>query len=84
MFKGMHPIFWVGIALIYGLAIIFWIIEIASDVGTVHTTILGIPAPFIYNNIFMVWILPLIIAWMWYYFPEKKKKEEDRRAGKEG
>jgi hypothetical protein len=79
MFKGIHPIFWVGLALMYGFAIIFWIWEIASDVGTIHTKIFGIPAPWVYGNFFVLFVLSLFISWLYYYFPEKnpvKRKEE--------
>ncbi|MEW6426153.1 MAG: hypothetical protein AB1523_15690 [Bacillota bacterium] len=79
MFKGMHPIFWVGLLIMYGLTIIFWIWEIASDVGTIHARIFGIPAPWVYGNFFMLYIISLFISWMYYYFPAKnavKRKEE--------
>jgi len=83
MFKGMHPIFWVGIAIMYGLSIVFWIIEIASNTGTWTTSIAGIPAPFVYNNLFMIWLVPIFIAWLWYYFPEKTNKEKASQGKEE-
>lgn len=79
MFKGIHPIFWIGLLLMYGFTVIFWIWEIASDVGTIHTKIFGIPAPWVYANFFMLYLMSLFISWLFYYFPAKnsvKRKEE--------
>lgn len=83
MFKGMYPIFWIGLLITYGLLVIFWIIEINSNVGTVHTSIFGIPAPWIYVSPFMVWILPCILAFVWYYVP-KKQAERSKQKGERG
>lgn len=75
MFKGMHPSFWWGLLIMYGLSLIFWIWEIASDMGTIHSKIFGISAPWVYGDFFMCWILAMLLAWMWFYFPEKSAKK---------
>jgi len=75
LFKGMHPIFWVGLAIMYGLSAIFILWEILTPTSTYHVTIFGVPAPFIYNNIFMLYIVSLFLAWLWYYVPEQAEKK---------
>lgn len=84
MFRGMYPIFWVGIAFMYIIAIGSMLIEMITDVGTVSITLLGIPLPFIYVMFFMLWIVPMAVALMWWYVPMKDKEERARqRQGEE-
>ncbi len=80
MFKGMHPIFWAGLAIMYGLTFIFMLWEILTPTSTYHVTIFGVPAPFIYNNIFMLYIVSLFLGWLWYYVPEQAERKR-REAG---
>ncbi|MBC7324422.1 MAG: hypothetical protein H5T99_03800 [Moorella sp. (in: Bacteria)] len=80
MFKGMHPIFWVGLVIMYGLTFIFMLWEILTPTSTYHVTIFGVPAPFIYNNIFMLYIVSLFLGWLWYYVPERAEKRRREMA----
>lgn len=83
MFKGMHPIFWIGLAIMYGLAIIFWIFEIKLPGSVYDVKIGGVAAPFVYANFFMIFLVNLFLAWLWYYVPEQedKKKEMNKSQG---
>jgi len=84
MFKGMYPVFWVGLVIMYGFAIGSMLVEMITDVGTVHTTLWGIPLPFLYNMFFLLWILPMVIALMWYWVPKKAKEQRDQQQTEEG
>ncbi len=78
MFRGIHPVFWVGLAIIYGLTFMFMIIEMTTPGFTYNVKIGGAPAIMFYLCIFMNLIVNIFVAWMWYYFPERDSK---RKAG---
>ena len=74
MFKGMHPIFWVGIAMLYGYNIGVMILEMTvippyDGVGT---------APqFYYGSIVSLCILNMVLALLWVYIPERAEKRQE-------
>ncbi len=76
MFKGMHPIFWIGLAIMYGLNIIFWIFEISQPGSIFAVKIGGVAAPFYYVAILMLIVMNVFLAWLWYYVPEQAEKKE--------
>ena len=80
MFKGIHPVFWVGLAIMYGLTLMFMVIEMTNPGFTYNAKIGGAPAVFFYLCIFMNVFLNVVIAWAWFYFPER----EDRRRAEKG
>ena len=82
MFKGMHPVFWVGLAIMYGLTAIFMLWELNTPQSTFQVKMLGVPAPFVYHAVFMLLIVSLFLSWLWYYVPEQvaKKREQERRS----
>ncbi|MFZ5642127.1 MAG: hypothetical protein ACOY46_00895 [Bacillota bacterium] len=85
MFKGMHPVFWIGLSIMYGLAIICWIWEIALPGSVFAAKINGAAAPFYYSGIFMLMAVNIFLAWLWYYVPEqieKKKELQIKEGGK--
>ncbi|MCL6639127.1 MAG: hypothetical protein K6T80_05520 [Firmicutes bacterium] len=84
MFKGMHPIFWIGLAIMYGFAIIFWIFEIKLPGSVFDAKIGGVAAPFVYGNFFMLYVVSLFLAWLWYYVPEQAEKKQDVNRSKGG
>ena len=68
----------------YTLGIGSMLIEMITDVGTIHITLLGIPLPFLYVMFFMLWLVPMGVAIMWWYVPMKDKEERARhRRGEE-
>ncbi|MFZ5646453.1 MAG: hypothetical protein ACOY30_02425 [Bacillota bacterium] len=84
MFKGMHPVFWIGLAIMYGFAIIFWVWETALP-GSVFTVKMGgMAAPFLYSGIFMLAIINVFLAWLWCYVPEKIEEKEQMNLGNGG
>ncbi len=84
MFRGMYPIFWVGIAFMYSIGIISMLVEMITDTGTVHILLWGIPLPFLYVMFFMLWIVPMAVALMWWYVPMKDKEQRaQHRRGEE-
>lgn len=84
MFKGINPIFWVGLAIVYGLTFLFMFIEMINPGFTYNVKIGGAPAILFYLCIFMNVILNIFIAWMWYYFPEQEDKRREQNVSGSG
>lgn len=84
MFKGMNPIFWAGLAIMYGLTFTFMIVEMANPGFTYNVKIAGVPAIFFYLLIFMNFVVNVVIAWAWYYFPEQEDKRREQMAKQSG
>lgn len=84
MFKGIHPVFWVGLAIIYGLTFIFMMIEMTNPGFVWNFKIGGAPGIFYYLCIFMNLIVNIFIAWMWFYFPEQEDKRRAQNASGSG
>ncbi len=85
MFKWIHPVFWLGVSIMYSLAIVFWAFEVGQE-NLYHFKIGGAAAPFFYTNFFMLYIVSLFLSWLWYYIPERdeKKKELSKEQEKKG
>lgn len=84
MFKGMHPIFWIGLAIMYGLVVIFWFFEIQLPGSVFETKFGGATAPFFYGNFLMLYAVNLFLAWLWFYVPEQAEKRQELNRGKGG
>lgn len=82
MFRGMYPIFWIGLLIMYSFAILTMLVEMITNTGTVEYSVAGIPVPFIYVMFLMVWIVPMAVALLWYWVPKRSKARRDR--GREG
>ncbi len=83
MFKGIHPSFWWGIAIIYGYALVFWIIEMSTPGFIYYTKIGGAPAAYLYGLTIGLWVIPLIVSFLWFWLPEQEeKKKELEQSGK--
>ncbi len=80
MFKGMHPVFWLGLAFMYGVAIIIWLWEIALPGSVFQVKFGGAAAPFFYANFIMLFVVNLFLAWLWYYVPEVQEKKKVREG----
>jgi membrane protein YdbS with pleckstrin-like domain len=72
MFKGMPKIFWIGMAVMYGWCFLFMGLEMTIP-GFPLKMFLGIPACYIYNMILALWIIPTIIAYIFYKSEEKRE-----------
>lgn len=83
MFKGMHPVFWIGLAIMYVFAAVFMLAEMLSP-GMTYTGV-GV-APAFYYQTFGLLVLNLFLGWLWYYVPEQveKKKELEKGVTKNG
>lgn len=84
MFKKMHPAFWWGIAIIYGYALVFWIIEMSVPGFIYNTQIGGIPAPYIYGLTVCMLGVNLVVSYLWYVIPKRdaERKQAAQEAGK--
>lgn len=76
MFKGMPPIFWVGCIILYGLTALFMIIEMTVPGFVYGAKIGGAPAQFFYANFFMLLVVNMFIAFLWFYVPEQADKKK--------
>lgn len=84
MFRGMYPIFWVGIVFMYGFALFSMMVEMITNTGTVQYQVGGIPVPFIYVMFLMNWVVPMVVALLWWWAPKKAKEKRDQEQGREG
>ncbi|UMZ73595.1 hypothetical protein [Natranaerofaba carboxydovora] len=80
MFKGMHPIFFVGIALLYGYNIGIMILEMT--VIPPYDGV-GIAPQFIYTSIISLCVINMALALMWVYIPEKAEEREKQKNEEE-
>lgn len=64
-------IFWVGLVIIYGAAVLGWLMEATIKMHKIPV------APIIYTSIICTLIIPVIVSVLFFYFPEKA---EERRA----
>ena len=76
MFKKMPGVFWVGMLILYGWIFTFMIIEFHVP-GFPLKKFMGIPACYIYNWIFALWLVNIFVSYLFY------KVEEKREARKE-
>ncbi len=83
MFKGMHPVFWLGIAFMYAFSMILMVSEMLIPGMTYGGQ--GVPAAFYYQT-FGLLVLNLFLAWLWCYVPEQeeKKREMNQEVAKSG
>lgn len=84
MFRGMHPVFWIGLAIMYGFAIIFWIYETALPGSVFDVQIGGVAATFYYGGLFMLISVNIFLAWLWCYVPEQLDKKREMEITKGG
>ena len=82
MFKGMPKVFWLGTGLMYGYVFLFMILEMTIP-GLPLKKFLGVPACYIYNWIFGLWIINIIISFMFFASEERREKriEEEQKGG---
>ncbi len=76
MFKGMPKIFWVGMAVMYGWCFFFIIIEMHVP-GFPLKKFMGVPACYIYNWIFALWLVNIFVSYIFYKFEEKREEKQE-------
>ncbi len=81
MFKGLRPIFWISLAILYGYALIFMLIEMNIPAAPYTLKIGGAPASFLYGNFFGCLVLNLIVAFLLYWVPEQEEKKAEASKG---
>ena len=81
MFKGLRPIFWICLAVLYGYAAFFMIIEMSIPAAPYMLKIGGAPASFLYANFIGAVVINLVVAFLLFWVPEQ---EEKRAAASKG
>lgn len=81
MFKGMPKIFWAGTGLMYSWVFLFMILEMMIP-GLPLKKVFGIPACYLYNWLFGLWIINIIISFL-FYWSEEKREEKLKQEGDE-
>lgn len=76
MFRGMHPIFFVGIAILYGYNIIMMIFEMTGVIPPYRGD--GMAAPWIYNAFIGLVVINMTLAMLWVFVPERAEAREDK------
>lgn len=74
MFKGMKPVFWWGMGIFYSYAFLMMILEMMIPGLTYHVKVGNMPLSFLYTHLFGLYILPLIVAYLFWYIPEQEEK----------
>lgn len=80
MFKGMPKIFWIGTGFTYGWILFFMILEMSIP-GFPLKKLFGIPACYIYNWIFALWVNNLAVAWIYVMYEEQREKKIAEKKG---
>jgi len=71
-------VFWLGVLVIYGYTFLMWALEAIAGIN--HLDIGGgVLAPTIYAGLIGTFLIPTIVAFMYFYIPEKA---EESRAGR--
>jgi hypothetical protein len=80
MFKGMPKIFWIGMGIMYGWCFLFMFLEMTIP-GLPLKIFMGVPAAFIYNWLFALWFIPIVVSYLFFSFEERREaqKEEEVR-----
>ncbi|MBS3898930.1 MAG: hypothetical protein KGZ54_05230 [Dethiobacter sp.] len=85
MFKGMKSYFWWGMGIFYGLVFLLMILEMKIPAMTYGVKIGGAPISFLYTHVVALYLLPLGIAYLFYWLPEQAdKKTKGQEAKKHG
>lgn len=81
MFKGMRPIFWICLAIVYGYVLIFMLIEMNVPAAPYALKIGGAPASFFYGNFIGLLVLNLVMSFLMYWVPEQEEKKAEAAKG---
>lgn len=81
MFKGMKPYFWWGMGIYYGYVFLMMILEMTIPGLTYHVKLGGAPISFLYAHFIALYLLPLVVAYIFWYIPELEEKRQ--AAGQE-
>jgi len=80
MFKGMPKIFWAGTGLMYFWVFLFMILEMTIP-GLPLKKVFGIPACYLYNWLFGLWIINIIISFLFFWSEEKREEKLEQEGG---
>lgn len=80
MFKGMPKIFWAGTGLMYSWVFLFMILEMMIP-GLPLKKVFGIPACYLYNWLFGLWIINIIISFLFYWSEERREEKLKQEEG---
>jgi hypothetical protein len=74
MFKGMPKILWIGMGIIYGWIFLFMFLEMNIP-GLPLKQFLGVPACYIYNWLFGLWFINILVSFLFFYIEEKREAQ---------
>lgn len=75
MFKGMKPVFWWGLALLYGYPFLMMILEMNIPGLTYHVKIGNAPLSFLYAHVIALLVVPMTVAILYWYVIEQEEKK---------
>ncbi|MCS7122047.1 MAG: hypothetical protein NZ895_05555 [Archaeoglobaceae archaeon] len=67
-------VFWVGLIIMYGSAVLGWTLEAVAKMNKIA------PLPILYTSIYSTFLLPVIIATLYFFFPERAEAKRAREA----
>ena len=80
MFKNMPKVFWIGMGIMYGWCFFFMYLEMTIPNFPLKS-IFGIPACYIYNMTFALWLVPTVISYLFYSSEEKREARLEAKGG---
>lgn len=75
MFKGMKPYFWWGMGIFYGYVFLMMILEMMIPGLTYQVKLGGAPISFIYLHFIALYLLPVLVAYLFWWMPEQEDKK---------
>ncbi|MCL4462323.1 MAG: hypothetical protein M1551_00520 [Firmicutes bacterium] len=75
MFKGMKPHFWWGMGIFYGYVFVMMILEMNVPGLTYAIKLGGAPISFLYAHLIGLYLLPLGVAYLFWWIPEQEDKK---------
>jgi len=75
LFKGMKPHFWWGMGIFYGYVFVMMILEMNVPGLTYAIKLGGAPISFLYAHLIGLYLLPLGVAYLFWWVPEQEDKK---------
>ncbi len=69
-------VFWLGVLVMYGYTFLMWALEATAGIN--HVWVGPVLAPTIYASLIGTFIIPVVVAFLYFYIPEKA---EEARGG---
>jgi len=76
VFKGMNRVFWWGMGLFYGYVFLMMFLEMMIPGLTYQVKLGNVPLSFLYNHLLGLYVLPLAVAYLFWYIPDQEEKKQ--------